>query len=70
MAYNESNKFDPRKRYGEVERDQIVSLLFAAKVGDLNTIRRIYVQGIKFFNFLYDQFIINFIAKVNFKAKT
>uniref|UniRef100_A0A914BYA5 glutaminase n=1 Tax=Acrobeloides nanus TaxID=290746 RepID=A0A914BYA5_9BILA len=46
LAHTESNKFDPRKRYGELERDQVVSLLFAAKAGDLNTIRRIYMQGI------------------------
>ena len=46
LAHTESNKFDPRKRHGELEKDQVVSLLFAAKAGDLNTIRRIYMQGI------------------------
>ena len=40
-----NNKFDPRKRHGELEKDQVVALLFADKAGDLNTIRRIYVQG-------------------------
>ncbi|KAH7700457.1 glutaminase kidney isoform [Aphelenchoides avenae] len=45
LAHTETSKFDPRKRFGEHERDQIVALLFAAKAGDLNTIRRIYMQG-------------------------
>uniref|UniRef100_A0A7E4UNM0 glutaminase n=1 Tax=Panagrellus redivivus TaxID=6233 RepID=A0A7E4UNM0_PANRE len=45
LAHTESNKFDPRKRHGELEKDQVVSLLFAAKAGDLNTIRRIFMQG-------------------------
>lgn len=40
LANNEINKFDPRRRIGEREKDQIVSLLFAAKAGDINTIRR------------------------------
>ncbi|KAI1726748.1 glutaminase domain-containing protein [Ditylenchus destructor] len=44
LAHTESNKFDPRKRFGEQERDQVVALLFSAKSGDLNTIRRIYMQ--------------------------
>lgn len=30
---------------GEREKDQVVSLLFAAKAGDLNTVRRMYMQG-------------------------
>ncbi|KAI1700311.1 ankyrin repeats (3 copies) domain-containing protein [Ditylenchus destructor] len=38
-------KFDPRRRMGEREKDQVVSLLFAAKAGDLNTVRRMYMQG-------------------------
>ncbi|KAE9555747.1 hypothetical protein FO519_000961 [Halicephalobus sp. NKZ332] len=46
LAHTESSKFDPRKRYGELEKDQVVSLLFAAKAGDLNTIRRIYMHGV------------------------
>lgn len=40
MAHNESKKFEPRRRVGEREKDLVVSLLFAAKSGDLNTIRR------------------------------
>uniref|UniRef100_A0A915DX07 Uncharacterized protein n=1 Tax=Ditylenchus dipsaci TaxID=166011 RepID=A0A915DX07_9BILA len=45
LAHTESSKFDPRKRFGDFERDQVVTLLFSAKSGDLNTIRRIYMQG-------------------------
>uniref|UniRef100_A0A7E4W387 glutaminase n=1 Tax=Panagrellus redivivus TaxID=6233 RepID=A0A7E4W387_PANRE len=45
LAHNESEKFDPRKRHGDREKDVIVSLLFAAKSGDINTIRRMYMQG-------------------------
>lgn len=40
MVHNESPKFDPRHRVGERERAAVVSLLFAAKAADLNTIRR------------------------------
>lgn len=40
LAHNELQKFDPRRQVGEREKDKIVSLLFAAKAGDLNTIRR------------------------------
>ena len=40
LAHNESEKFDPRKRMSDRDKDVIVSLLFAAKAGDLNTIRR------------------------------
>jgi hypothetical protein len=47
LAHTESSKIDPRKRVGEAERDQIVTVLFAAKAGDLNTIRRICMQGRK-----------------------
>ncbi|TMS34706.1 hypothetical protein L596_002242 [Steinernema carpocapsae] len=45
LAHAESTKFDPRKRIGEHQRDQIVELLFAAQAGDLNAIRRFYLQG-------------------------
>uniref|UniRef100_A0A915EFE4 glutaminase n=1 Tax=Ditylenchus dipsaci TaxID=166011 RepID=A0A915EFE4_9BILA len=45
LAHNESRKFDPRRRVGDREKDQVVSLLFAAKAGDLNTVRRMYMQG-------------------------
>lgn len=40
MVHNECPKFDPRHRIGERERAAVVSLLFAAKAADLNTIRR------------------------------
>ncbi|KAH7725993.1 glutaminase liver isoform [Aphelenchoides avenae] len=42
---DELQKFDPRRRVGDRQKDQVVSLLFAAKAGDLNTIRRMYMQG-------------------------
>ena len=45
LSHNESQKFDPRRRFGDKEKDQVVSLLFAAKAGDLNTIRRMYMQS-------------------------
>ncbi|KAK0395019.1 hypothetical protein QR680_001068 [Steinernema hermaphroditum] len=45
LAHAESTKFDPRKRIGEHQRDQVVELLFAAQAGDLNAIRRFYLQG-------------------------
>lgn len=45
LAHNESQKFDPRRRVGDREKDKVVSLLFAAKAGDINTIRRMYMQG-------------------------
>ncbi|KAH7708982.1 Glutaminase [Aphelenchoides avenae] len=42
---DEVQKFDPRRRVGDRQKDQVVSLLFAAKAGDINTIRRMYMQG-------------------------
>jgi glutaminase len=46
LVHNEeSQKYDPRRRLGDRRKDQVVSLLFAAKAGDLNTIRRMYMQG-------------------------
>uniref|UniRef100_A0A914YRI9 glutaminase n=1 Tax=Panagrolaimus superbus TaxID=310955 RepID=A0A914YRI9_9BILA len=45
MSNNEAEKYDPRKRAGEREKDNVVTLLFAAKAGDLNTVRRMYMQG-------------------------
>uniref|UniRef100_A0AC34FE18 Glutaminase n=1 Tax=Panagrolaimus sp. ES5 TaxID=591445 RepID=A0AC34FE18_9BILA len=45
ISHNESEKFDPRKRLGDREKDVVVSLLFASKAGDLNTVRRMYMQG-------------------------
>uniref|UniRef100_A0AC34QCD3 Glutaminase n=1 Tax=Panagrolaimus sp. JU765 TaxID=591449 RepID=A0AC34QCD3_9BILA len=55
LAHNESEKFDPRKRLGDREKDVVVSLLFAAKAGDLNTIRRMYMQGVDLSLFDYDR---------------
>jgi len=46
LAHNESEKFDPRKRVGDREKDQVVSLLFAAKAGDINSIRRMHLKGV------------------------
>uniref|UniRef100_A0A7E4W0G2 glutaminase n=1 Tax=Panagrellus redivivus TaxID=6233 RepID=A0A7E4W0G2_PANRE len=46
LAHNESEKFDPRKRVGDREKNQVVSLLFAAKAGDINSIRRMHMKGI------------------------
>jgi len=45
LAHAETTKFDPRKRVGDFEKDQVVSLLFAAKAGDINAVRRFYMQG-------------------------
>uniref|UniRef100_A0A914ZC76 glutaminase n=1 Tax=Panagrolaimus superbus TaxID=310955 RepID=A0A914ZC76_9BILA len=45
ISHNESQKFDPRKRVGDREKDVVVSLLFSSKAGDLNTVRRMYMQG-------------------------
>uniref|UniRef100_A0A915M7G3 glutaminase n=1 Tax=Meloidogyne javanica TaxID=6303 RepID=A0A915M7G3_MELJA len=46
LAHSESPKFDPRARVGEREKAAVVSLLFAAKAADLNTIRRMYMQKV------------------------
>ncbi|KAI6170683.1 No extended memory [Aphelenchoides bicaudatus] len=40
LAHTEQNKIDPRKRIGEMEKDEIVSMLFAARSG------RIYIRGV------------------------
>lgn len=40
LAHNESEKFDPRQRVGDREKNQVVALLFASKAGDINSIRR------------------------------
>lgn len=45
LINNDSKKIDPRKHSNDCVREQVVSLLFAAKAGDLNTIRRMYIQG-------------------------
>jgi glutaminase len=46
LANNESEKFDPRKRVGDREKNQVVTLLFAAKAGDINSIRRMFLKGV------------------------
>jgi len=46
LAHTDQNKIDPRKRVGEMEKDEIISMLFAARSGDLNALRRIYIRGI------------------------
>ncbi|KAI6185135.1 No extended memory [Aphelenchoides fujianensis] len=45
LANSETSvKIDPRKRSYDGQKEQVVSLLFAAKAGDLNTIRRLFMQ--------------------------
>uniref|UniRef100_A0A914YTF0 glutaminase n=2 Tax=Panagrolaimus superbus TaxID=310955 RepID=A0A914YTF0_9BILA len=46
LANNESEKFDPRKRVGDREKNQVVTLLFASKAGDINSIRRMFLKGV------------------------
>jgi glutaminase len=46
LAHTEQHKIDPRKRVGELEKDEIISMLFAARSGDLNALRRIYIRGV------------------------
>lgn len=45
LAHTEQNKIDPRKRVGEQEKDEIISMLFAARSGDLNALRFVYLYG-------------------------
>lgn len=45
LLHADSKKIDPRRKLGNKETDLVVSLLFAAKNGDLETIRRLYLQG-------------------------
>ncbi|KAI6176120.1 No extended memory [Aphelenchoides bicaudatus] len=45
LLNNESRKIDPRKHSNDRLKEQVVSLLFAAKAGDLNAIRRLYMHG-------------------------
>lgn len=45
MLNNESKKIDPRKHANDRLKEQVVSLLFASKAGDLNAIRRLYMHG-------------------------
>ena len=45
LLHADSKKIDPRRKLGNKETDLVVSLLFAAKNADLETIRRLYLQG-------------------------
>uniref|UniRef100_A0AC34FBB4 Glutaminase n=1 Tax=Panagrolaimus sp. ES5 TaxID=591445 RepID=A0AC34FBB4_9BILA len=45
LLHADSKKIDPRRKIGNKETDLVVSLLFAAKNADLDTIRRLYLQG-------------------------
>jgi glutaminase len=40
LLHADSKKIDPRRRMGNKETDLIVTLLFACKNGDLETVRR------------------------------
>ncbi|KAI6211524.1 No extended memory [Aphelenchoides besseyi] len=55
LANLEQNKIDPRKRIGESEKDEIISMLFAARSNDLNAIRRIFMRGVDLNLTDYDQ---------------
>uniref|UniRef100_A0A915EJB7 glutaminase n=1 Tax=Ditylenchus dipsaci TaxID=166011 RepID=A0A915EJB7_9BILA len=46
LLHADSKKIDPRRRLGNKETDLIVSLLFACKNGDLETVRRLFLQGV------------------------
>ncbi|KAI1726768.1 glutaminase domain-containing protein [Ditylenchus destructor] len=46
LLHADSKKIDPRRRLGNKETDLIVTLLFACKNGDLETIRRLFLQGV------------------------
>uniref|UniRef100_A0A914EJH3 glutaminase n=2 Tax=Acrobeloides nanus TaxID=290746 RepID=A0A914EJH3_9BILA len=45
LLHADNKKIDPRRRVGSKETDLVVSLLFASKNGDLETIRRLFLQG-------------------------
>ncbi|KAE9553881.1 hypothetical protein FO519_002922 [Halicephalobus sp. NKZ332] len=45
LLHADSKKIDPRRKLGNKETDLVVSLLFAAKNADLESIRRLYLQG-------------------------
>ncbi|KAL3123036.1 hypothetical protein niasHT_001236 [Heterodera trifolii] len=46
LLHADSKKIDPRRRLGNTETDLIVNLLYASKNGDLETVRRLYLQGV------------------------
>ncbi|WKX94233.1 hypothetical protein Q1695_011471 [Nippostrongylus brasiliensis] len=45
LLHADSNKHDPRRRIGNRDTELVVSLLFAAKYGDFEVVRRMYLQG-------------------------
>ncbi|TKR63083.1 hypothetical protein L596_026960 [Steinernema carpocapsae] len=45
LLHAESNKIDPRRKVGNKETDMVVSLLYAVKNGDFNTVRRLFLTG-------------------------
>uniref|UniRef100_A0A183CM52 glutaminase n=1 Tax=Globodera pallida TaxID=36090 RepID=A0A183CM52_GLOPA len=46
LLHADSKKMDPRRRLGNTETDLVVNLLYACKNGDLETVRRLYLQGV------------------------
>nr|CDJ80161.1 Ankyrin and Glutaminase domain containing protein [Haemonchus contortus] len=46
LLHADSKKHDPRRRIGNRDTEIVVSLLFAAKYGDFDVVRRMYLQGI------------------------
>lgn len=45
LLHADSKKIDPRRRIGNKETDLVVNLLFACKNGDLETVRKLHLQG-------------------------
>ncbi|RCN26060.1 glutaminase [Ancylostoma caninum] len=45
LLHADSKKHDPRRRIGNRDTELVVSLLFAAKNGDFEVVRRMYLQG-------------------------
>uniref|UniRef100_A0A0N4ZIT7 glutaminase n=1 Tax=Parastrongyloides trichosuri TaxID=131310 RepID=A0A0N4ZIT7_PARTI len=45
LLHTDEKKIDPRRRVGNKDTDLVVSLLFAAKNGEIQTVRRLYLQG-------------------------
>ncbi|KAK0428799.1 hypothetical protein QR680_011009 [Steinernema hermaphroditum] len=45
LLHAESNKIDPRRKVGNKDTDMVVSLLYAVKNGDFNTVRRLFLTG-------------------------
>uniref|UniRef100_A0A0K0E4B9 glutaminase n=1 Tax=Strongyloides stercoralis TaxID=6248 RepID=A0A0K0E4B9_STRER len=45
LLHTDEKKIDPRRRVGNKETDLVVSLLYAAKKGEIQTVRRLYLQG-------------------------